>query len=256
MIVSDVPKASRSLERIGYYRLSGYFYPFRKQRIEEKDEKGRKRIQVLDGFQDRTEFGKIIDLYIFDKRLRMLVLDALERIEVALRVDIAILLGARSPTAHREATQVHGNFTRIPVGGQVSEHQKWLVRLDTVVQESKEEFMRHFRKTYLPPLPISVAIETWDFGLLSVFVSGMRWDHLGKLCAKYDIPRPDLMQSWIRLLNHVRNICAHHGRLWTKALVDHPRRPAYKEMPLHDHWAVNDHSSTRVYSALQFSGIS
>lgn len=249
MIVSDPVKASKSLERIGYYRLSGYFYPFRKQKIE-KEEKGRKSFHVLDDFQDRTDFAKVVELYVFDKKLRILVLDALERVEIAIRVDIAMLLGSRSPTAHREAAHVHGNFSRISPGKHVSGHQLWLDRLDAVVKDSKEEFVRHFNRTYLPPLPIWVAIETWDFGLLSVFVSGMRWDDLSTLCEKYKIPRPHLMQSWLRTLNHVRNICAHHCRLWNKALVDHPARPAYKEMPLHDHWAVNEHSCTRVYSTL------
>jgi len=192
----------------------------------------------------------VMKLYGFDKRLRSLVLDAIERVEVGMRVDIALLLGERSPVGHREATHVHGNSVRVDARTGKSGHQRWLEGLDEVADDSKEEFVKHFKRRYLPPLPIWRAIETWDFGLLSVFLGGMRHDDLLKLCARYGVARPILLQSWIRCLNHVRNICAHHCRLWNRALVDNPSRPVYGEMPLHNHWIVNDHSSTRIYSGL------
>src|SRR5690242_9811884 len=84
MQISDKPKALSYLERIGYYRLSAYWYPYRVPKI----------IRLSDGsteergdgtFKTGTEFSQIIDLYVFDKRLRLLMLDALERIEIALR---------------------------------------------------------------------------------------------------------------------------------------------------------------------------
>jgi len=249
MIISDIPKASKCLERIGYYRLSGYAYPYRQRRVE-KDAHGMNQTVVLDEFQDGTNLGEIIELYVFDKKLRIIVLDAIERMEVALRVDIALLLGARSPTAHRETEHVHGNFARITPGKTASNHENWIKRLDEVADKSKEEFVKHFNRAYHPPLPIWVSIETWDFGLLSVFISGMRWDDLLALCAKYEIPRPQLLQSWIRSLNHVRNICAHHRRFWNRTMVDNPARPTHTEMPLHSHWAMDERASTRVYSSV------
>ncbi len=238
-----MPRANRILS------IERHFYPFRKRKID-KNARGEKTTQVFDNFQDGTEFGKIIDLYIFDKKLRVLVLDAVERVEVALRVDIALAIGARSSIAHRQAEHVHGNFTRIPSTKHKSQHTEWLERLDDVVEKSKEDFVRHFKETYLPPLPIWVSIETWDFGLLSVFLSGMRHDDLCALCKRYEIARPAILQSWARSLNHVRNICAHHCRLWNRALVDNPARPVFGEMPLHDHWVSGTHSNTRIYSAL------
>jgi abortive infection bacteriophage resistance protein len=249
LLISDSDKAALCLQRLGYYRLSGYLYPFRKRKIE-KDAQGKKAVTVFDQFQDGTDLGKVMELYVFDKSLRSLVLDAIERVEVALRVDIALMLGERSPTAHRESAHVHGNFTRVNPPTGKSGHQLWLERLDEVVNDSKEEFVKHFKRRYLPPLPIWVAIETWDFGLLSVFLGGMRHDDLLKLCTKYGIARPSLLQSWIRCLNHIRNICAHHCRLWNRALVDNPGRPVYGEMPLHNHWIVNEHSCTRIYCGL------
>jgi abortive infection bacteriophage resistance protein len=249
LLITDTEQAALYLERLGYYRLSGYLYPFRKRKIE-KDERGQKIVTVYEEFQDGTDFTKIMELYAFDKGLRSLVMDAIERIEVAIRVDLALILGERSPTAHRHSAHVHGNFTRVDARTGKSGHQKWLDRLDQVVADSKEEFVKHFKRTYLPPLPIWIAIETWDFGLLSVFLGGMRHDDATRLSAKYGLARPILLQSWIRCLNHIRNICAHHCRLWNRALVDNPALPVYGEMPLHNHWIVNEHSSTRVYSGL------
>ncbi len=106
------------------------------------------------------------------------MLDAIERVEIALRVDIATMLGARSKLAHRESAHVHGNFSRVQPTSQRSDHQSWLLRLDERAAESKEEFSKHFRRTYDSPLPIWVSIETWDFGLLSGFLAGMKWDDL------------------------------------------------------------------------------
>src|SRR5690348_3838451 len=74
VIVSDVPKATEMLHRIGYYRLSGYWYPFR----------GIVNLSigpiVGDNFRPGTQLATVLDLYVFDKKLRLLMLDAFERI--------------------------------------------------------------------------------------------------------------------------------------------------------------------------------
>ena len=112
LIIGDRNKALSFLERIGYYRLSGYWYPF-KQRSElcclynpaiKKPNKKQKRATTLafDQFITEANFQSVVDLYIFDKKLRILVLDALECIEVALRVDISHTLGENSPFAYLE----------------------------------------------------------------------------------------------------------------------------------------------------------
>lgn len=134
MQILDHDKAKNYLSRIGYYRLSGYWYPFRKFQI---DQKGRQ-----DTFKDGTTFKHIIELYIFDKKLRLLALDAIERIEMAIRTDIAYVLGERSPKAHELPEHLHGNFTKRPsynARGRYStksEHRKWLDRYDNLVSRS------------------------------------------------------------------------------------------------------------------------
>jgi abortive infection bacteriophage resistance protein len=164
LAITDDIRAAAALERIGYYRLSGYWYPLRASKITNP---GDARI-VLDEFRPGSDFGQVVDLYVFDKKLRLLTLDAIERVEVALRTDIALLLGQRSPLAHREPAQLHGRFTKtLRRGRGVTVHQEWLERLDSIAARSREEFVQHFRRTYSTPLPIWMAVELWDFGMLS-----------------------------------------------------------------------------------------
>jgi hypothetical protein len=83
MAITDPARATAALERIGYYRLSGYWHPLRQSTPATPPSPP----IILDDFQAGAEFGQVIDLYVFDKKLRLLILDALERVEVGLRTD-------------------------------------------------------------------------------------------------------------------------------------------------------------------------
>lgn len=267
MVITDPAAAAACLERIGYYRLSGYWYPFRRSRIctnpltnriVEDPITRRAQIVVLDDFLPDTTFQQVMDLYVFDKRLRLLFLDAIERVEVALRVDIALLIGQRDPWAHRDPSQLHGKFsTKLdPATGQ-TEHSKWLARLDATFDRSKEEFAKHFKRKYADAhLPIWTAIELWDFGMLSVFLSGMKVGDLTQLALKYGIPRPEkLLTSWARNINNVRNLCAHHSRLWNRSPADQIAPPRSGEITRLDHIIADQNAQARIYATacvLQF----
>ena len=205
-------------------------------------------MQVLDAFRPGASFAQAVNLYVFDKRLRLLFLDALERIEVALRVDIALLLGARNPWAHRNPALLHGAFAKRvnPRTGQTT-HQDWLARLDQAAARSNEEFVRHFTSRYSGPLPIWIAVEFWDFGMLSILLSGMSVADRNAIAAKYGVRRPELLTGWMRAINGIRNICVHHGRLWNHSPVDQPKPPKVGEIALLDHLARDAHAQTRLY---------
>jgi abortive infection bacteriophage resistance protein len=249
MSISDEAKAKDYLQRIGYYRLSGYWYPFR-QTESKKSSDGTIVHTVIDQFRNNAEFKNAVDLYVFDKKLRLLFLDALERIEIALRVDVAANLGRLDPFAHRNPALLHGNFTKKinPRTGQ-SDYADWLSRFDKLASYSKEEFILHYKQTYSSPLPIWIAVELWDFGMLSKFLSGMRHDDLASIAARYIIPRPELLTSWMRSMNFVRNTCAHHSRLWNKSLTDRPKFPKAAEMPMLNHLVGDQFANYRLYGA-------
>lgn len=103
MVVTDEAAALDYLQRVGYYRLSAYWYPFRKFEVVQDNNTGKLATKALDGFQPGTQFVDAVHLYLFDKKLRLHLADALERIEISLRVDLSYLLGKRSPfRPHRE----------------------------------------------------------------------------------------------------------------------------------------------------------
>lgn len=249
MAVTDRARAERYLARLGYYRLSGYWYPARDATFI-VDANGNETRQVAETFRDGTTFERAVDLYVFDKRLRMMFMDALERIEVSLRVEAALQLSARDPFAHRDPAQLHGNFAkkRDSRTGR-TRHQVWLARLDDITRRSKEEFVQRFQGKYTSRLPIWIAIELWDFGLLSHFLSGLRHVDQAQLAQRYGLPRAELLTSWVRTLNHVRNVSAHHSRLWNRVSTELPKMPRTGEVPLLEHIIADRALHNRVYAA-------
>lgn len=251
MIITDQPRAENYLRRIGYYRLSAYWYPFRRSTVTQ-DAQGRAQASVHDDFKPDTDFPSVLALYVFDKKLRLLLLDALERIEIALRTDVALLLGHKDPWAHRDPSRLHGNFAKKAhwrTG--TTAHAEWLARLDKIAGRSMDEFAQHFRRKYpASPLPIWMAVELLEFGMLSRFIEGMTVADQDTLARKYGLPRRELLTSWVRTLTFVRNVCAHHGRLWNRSLIDQPKPPMKGEIPDLDHLASDRFAQERLYAAV------
>ena len=256
MDITDDAKAGRYLERLGYYRLSGYWYPMRQSVASTHPQSSATKV-ILDQFRPGTSFEQVADLYVFDKQLRLLFLDAIERIEVAMRVAIALCLGRNNPYAHMDKTLLHGNFakkSKYPDGE--TAHAAWIERYRRCVKRSSEDFIKHFKTKYPSQgLPIWIAIEVWDFGLMSTLLAGMTHADQSAIAAQYSIPRAELFTGWIRAVNETRNACAHHSRVWNKPLVNWSTPPKLGESVILDHLSGNISAQTRVYSvaaSLQF----
>ena len=249
--VTDETTALDYLRRIGYYRLSAYWYPFREASLQQDPISKKLTVVRGDRFVEGVRFQDVLDLYVFDKRLRLLLLDAIERIEIAVRVDIAHLLGEHDAFAHTNPGLLHGNFTKKinPKTGK-TDYQDWIEKYNGLVARSKEDFVKHYRSKYGTPLPIWVAVELWDFGLLSTFYQGMAIGDKEQIAAKYGLSNWKTMASWLRTINHVRNIAAHHSRLWNKNLVDQPKMPDPGEIPAFDRVTGKPDVTSRVYGVL------
>ncbi|SEA95969.1 Abi family protein [Alkalimonas amylolytica] len=215
LLVDNEPAALNYLARIGYYRLSGYWYPLRV--IDTETSLQEHRPVRFDHFMPESHFEDVVKLYVFDKKLRLLALDALERIEMALRVDIAHRLGEKDPCAHLNPDCLHGNFAKKaiikgPNKGK-TEHQVWLEKYDTMLKRARREpFIAHHREKYDGCLPIWVAIEVWDFGLLSRLFEGMQFTDKNQVAQKYGLADGAQLAKWLKSLNFVRNVSAHHSR--------------------------------------------
>lgn len=249
--ITDDAAALSYLGRIGYYRISAYWYSFRKTVLVQDPATKKISVQREDDFRDDANFQHALDLYVFDKRLRLLVLDAIERIEVAIRVDISYQLGAQDPFAHTKPALLHGNFTKKlnPATGK-TRYDEWLEKYNQVLARSKEDFVRHYQQKYGMPLPIWVSVELWEFGMLSMFYQGMTVADKTTLAAKYGVPDWQVMETWLRSLNFVRNVAAHHSRLWNKNLVDQPKLPKAGEIAEFDPLVGQPDITSRVYVVL------
>ena len=204
MKVPDPNHAADCLRRIGYYRLSGYWKPF-------QADPGGESEQLAPG----TSFSDVLALYVFDKRLRLILLDALERIEIALRAEISHHMGAKDPLAHRRENLLRPNNTT----ARADTRAKWLARRDYEEKISGELFAKHHIKHYGGELPIWVSTELWSFGALSKFYAMMRGADQRAVAARFGVENERLMGNWMRGMAFVRNTVAHHGRLWNRGSI-------------------------------------
>lgn len=261
LAVTDRPKALDYLQRIGYYRLSGYWYPLRERSgpFMYLDQQGRKPAKkqrnvvrvAVDQFRPGARFEDTVTLYVFDKKLRLLAMDALERIEIALRVDISHTLGEIDPVAYLRPELFHNSFSRdLNNGKGVTRHHEWLSRHARLINESKEEFVRHNKTKYGLPLIIWVACEVWDFGTMSRLYAGMREEEQDTISAKYGVNNGRTFATWLRSLNYLRNVCAHHSRLWNRNMVDQPKLPSMVEVAWVGPFEHDSHLRARCYLLL------
>ena len=241
MEITDPAKAEECLARIGYYRLSAYWYPFRKKHDG----------IVEDDFKEGTTFSLSLNFYVFDKKLRLLTLDAIERVEIALRTDIALLLGKFDRHAHRNPELLHGNFTKRDVLKEdKSSYQRWIEKQNRAFRLSKEEFVKHFKNKYVSDeLPIWMDVELWDFGTMSTFYSGMKVVDQDNIASLYNLNSGITLVNWLRCLNVVRNSCAHHNRLWNRPLAILPRLKDTESIPEIRHLDSDIRYRTRYYAA-------
>ena len=260
--VDDRDRALNHLARIGYYRLSGYWFAFRArsgQVVVLNDNAGKpKRLVVeslaLDSFKYGATFQGAIDLYVFDKQLRLLVADALERIEIALRVDISHTLGKLDAFAYLKPELFHDDFSKkLDKERGVSRHHDWLGKHAQLIGRSKEEFVRHNKKKYGLPLAIWVACEVWDFGTLSTLYAGMRETEQDVISRRYGVGSGRVFATWLRSLNYLRNVCAHHSRLWNRNIVDQPKLPSAKDLHWVQAFETDNHARSRPFMLVRIS---
>lgn len=205
MQIADPVAAASKLASISYYRLSAYWHPFRL-----RDATG----AVESQFSPNTAFEAVIDLYEFDRGLRLLVMDALERIEVVARTAVTHRLGsAYGAFGHEDPANFHPKF----------DHANWIQGLREETSRSRDAFVEHFKINYAgyPVLPIWMTTELISLGSLSRLYRGMTSVDKHAVAAHFNL-HPKRLQDWLHVLTYVRNVCAHHSRLWNRELAISP----------------------------------
>ena len=238
--VDDDAAAIECLHRNGYYRLSAYWYPFRELVAGKR----------TDQFLPNSRFEDARKLYVFDKEFKLHLLDALERVEISVRVEMALVLGKRDTFALSNPGIFHPKFVNQRNAKGETKYQLWTQKYEKSVANAKDEFVKHYERKYGArlPLPVWIAIELWDFGLLSNLYSGLRVRHQDVIAQRFGVPERELMESWLHSLNYARNVIAHHGRLWNLHLGIPPKLPNLGTMPRLDHLQSLPLANTRIYS--------
>lgn len=235
--VDDPTRAARLLESVGYYRLTGYLYPFL-QSEECVSGEGQTRTRVLNRYQPGTALNHVESVIDFDRKLRLLVLEGVERIEVAVRMRIGYVLGRKSPFAHEDPACFDASFTRAVTDSRAprpSAHVEWLEHVRERRTRSDEQFVVHFRTKYDDHMPVWALTELLELGHLSKLYRGMLQKDAEEVALAFGISRKKIMTSWLASLNYVRNVAAHHARLFNRKLQNAPSRPAVGVVPLLDH---------------------
>ncbi|WP_234346548.1 Abi family protein [Cellulomonas timonensis] len=212
----------------------------------------------MSGYRPGTSIDHIAQVIDFDRDLRMLVMEGVERIEVALRMRVGYVLGRRSAFAHLDAGVFLPSFVEHRVDGETgwrtlpSKHAAWLQRVAERRDSSDETFVNHFRENYEGQMPLWALTEILELGHLSRLYQGLNEDDAGEIAEAFGVPTKKLMASWLASVNYVRNVAAHHARLYNRKLQNAPGRPKAGIVPLLDHLREGDSSKSvfGVYNAL------
>lgn len=213
LIVDNDIKALSYLRGISYYRLSAYYLPFQ---------------QHKDVFNPNTNFQEVIDIYSFDRQLRLLIFDCIERLEIAIRTQFIYAMSMHHNDSHWQDNKAH--FVK-PYYNRVGNLVDPYSDLQNIVSKAKtdrknEVFIKHYIDNYnIPSNPPSwMCMELLTIGQLSHMYKGLRSKADKKRIAGFFDVHPSVFQSWLHSITYVRNLCAHHSRLWNRDLAIEPNR--------------------------------
>jgi len=210
------------LSHVNYFRLAGYGFLFQKPH---------------DVFIPGTTFEQIVALYSLDEQLRDAVFAVLTPIEIFMRTRIAY-----------ELSRCAGAFAHYDLSlYQYEDRGKaWLAKLEEDTRESGEPFLTHYKNKYsdFPRLPIWIAIEVMHLTSLSRFYSYLSSDSK-RLISSFAGIDHGVFASWLHTIVFIRNICAHHGRLWSRNISISPLLPANKP-----EWQSFHFNNQKIYASI------
>src|SRR5699024_10386326 len=222
MRIHDRHWAVTRLREVSYYRLSGYWYPFRMMRA---DGNGR-----ADRFFPGSDLHDVVALYDFDARLRSSAFAVLAPIELSIRARLGHELGKIDPLIHLRPDLLGPSARRPGSTAASSRYSMWSEQYAAELARSREDFVDHHRTKYGGRLPIWAAVEILDWGKLT-HLYGMSPQPVRAAVARaIEITAPQLA-SWPKTLNLLRNYAAHHGRVFNRVFALTPKLPTGNGVP-------------------------
>lgn len=210
--IKDSLLAESYIKNIGYYRLSAYMYPF----LEFP--------KTNHTFKTGTDFGQIIRIYSFDKKLRLFLFNEIEKIEIAVRESILNITSEVTGDIYWLTTETHFRNRQIFI--------KTKALLANEYEKSTEDFIEHFKQTYTEPFPPAWIIgELLPMGSINMYYRNLKDKSIKKRIAKVFHVHAPVFESWLSVLTLTRNACCHHSRIWNKVNkivpndIKNPHRP-------------------------------
>lgn len=233
MEIADRDYAAQQLANINYYRLEAYWLPFETCRNPHQ-------------FAEGTTFESVLNRYLFDREFRLLLLDAIEHIEISFRTQWAYHI------SHAYGGHGYLNNTK---GMRKNEKRllNYIEDLEKHVKRSDEVFIQHYMDTYDEALPPAwVSCEVMSLGLLSKLYSNLSaYKVRRQIAATYQFDE-GFLEGFMEHLTYVRNVCAHHSRLWNRHLTKKMPLPRGKPQGLRDNIHIDAENQTehKIYNTL------
>ena len=231
--VVDDAEATHYLNHIGYYRLGGYaqFFQVGGNGADHHN------------FKESVTFDDVLDLYIFDRKLRILLLDAIERIENSIRA----ALSNYPAIAHGAHWYMNPLLFRATYNRKPFDFRRLTDSIKTDIgycnAGRQDAYIQHYYMNYGSPdmPPCWMAFQSLSFGSISWAYSYLIDAESKKIAHSYGLNH-DALSSWLHSISYIRNICAHHSLLWNRR---------YKIKPLIARVISNElTANTRIYAYL------
>ena len=184
-----------------YYRLSGYWRYF-----QYAPHLGDNR------FLSTATVDTIIDVYVFDGTLRSLLLEGLAEFEVSFRSRLAYYIS----TCQASCTYLIPSTYRTEIVNGVNLAAEVVDCITDDLKRSRERAIEHHRRQG-EDVPVWAAVEVLSFGTVSKMYRQLADNDVAyKVAKSFGFPDPDFTASVTRSFSVLRNICAHHGRIWNR----------------------------------------
>lgn len=210
LTIEDESAAIHTLRNISYSRFKAYLVPLMEDRSTHK-------------FRPGATFGQAYAYYGFDRRLRELVFHEMEKVEISIRTHLAYALNGKENGYW---------FTNPDHFRNKSSHRFLLNGIKREVERSDVDAIRSFRAKYSNEFPPCwLTLEATSMGTLCMIYEEMKPGPIKDRVAAYYGVDSHTFNSWLRHIVYIRNICAHHGRLWNHTLTvcakipDRPKNP-------------------------------
>jgi abortive infection bacteriophage resistance protein len=178
---------------------------------------------------------------VFDRQLRLLVLDAIERVEVAFRDDLILELAVQQgPFGYLDASSLPNIKAKDNDGRTVYTHKELVSHAHSLFRREVRnsnpavlEFKSQYSDEHGENLPYWILLEVVEFGTLCRFVWGAPNDVKKRMAKKYGLRTIDILDSWMGAIRAARNSVAHHHRFWNRINPVKPKLPNNKSQEWH-----------------------